>query len=54
MAIAAGFTGTAQRDRLQNGDVIFHHSRFTNHDAGGVIQHDATPDARRRMNIHGE
>ena len=51
MAIAAGFTGTAQRNGLQDRHVIFDHRRFTNNNAGGVIEHDPAANFRRRVNI---
>ncbi len=54
MAIAAGFPGTAQGNRLQDRDVVFNHRRFTDHNPGGVVEHDAAADLRRRVNIHAE
>jgi hypothetical protein len=54
VTVAAGFTGTAQGDRLQDRDVVLHHRRFTDHDAGGVVEHDAAADGRRRVDVHAE
>ena len=52
MAIARLFTGTAEGNVLQNRHIIFHHRGFPDHNAGGVVEHDAVADARRRMDIH--
>lgn len=41
-------------DRLQDRDVVLHHRRFTDHDAGGVVEHDAAADGRRRVDVHAE
>ena len=54
VTVAAGFTGTAEGDRLQDRDVIFNHRRFADHNAGGVVEHDPAADFRRRVDIHLE
>ncbi len=54
MTVAAGFTGPAEGDRLQNRDVIFNHRRFADHNAGGMVEHDPAADFRRRVDIHLE
>ena len=52
MAIAAGFPGTAQGNRLQDRDVVFNHRRFPDNDTGGVVEHDPAANLRRRVNIN--
>ena len=54
MTIAAGFTGPAERDGLQNRDIIFNHCRFTDHNAGCVIEHNPTANFCRRVNVYLE
>jgi hypothetical protein len=39
---------------LQNRHVVFNHRRFTDHNAGGVVEHDPAADLRRRVDIHLE
>lgn len=43
MAIAAGFAGTAQGNRLQDRHVIFNDRRLTDNNPGGMVEHDPRP-----------
>jgi len=39
---------------MQHGDVVFDDSCFTNHQAGGMVNHDPTADDSGRVNINSE
>ena len=47
MAVAAFLAGAAQRDVLHDGDIVFHHRGLADHDAGGMVDHDAAADLAR-------
>ena len=54
MTIALVLAGTPQGHGLQNGDIVAYHGSFTDYQASGVIQHDATAHARRWVNVDRE
>jgi len=54
VAVPVFFTGATQRDGLQNGHAVADHSRFTDDQAGGMVQHDAVTKTRCRVNIDTE
>src|SRR5690606_5016737 len=54
MAVALLVAGPAQRHRLHDGHIVLDHAGFADHDAGGVIEHDALADNAGRVNIHTE
>ena len=41
VTIALYFAGTAKRDPVEHGYVVFHHRRFANDHGSGVIEHDS-------------
>ena len=44
VAVAAGFAGTAEGNGLQDRDIVFHHRRFADDNAGCVVKHNAAAD----------
>ncbi len=54
MAVARFLAGAAERDRMQDRDVVFDDGRFADHDAGCVIEHDSGTDARGRVDVDAE
>ena len=49
----AGFVSCAAlRDRMEHGDILSHHRRFADHDTRGMVDHQATANGGRRVNIH--
>lgn len=55
VANASASATASQRDMVQHGDVVAHHSGLSNDDTGRVIDHDAPPHLRARMDVdlHG-
>ena len=45
------FTAATKCDVVQNGDMIFHHRRLVDDNAGAVIDHHAAADARGGVNV---
>src|SRR5690606_24258462 len=54
MAIAALLAGPSQGHALQDGDIVFNHSGFTDHYAGGMVKHDALADPCSRVHVDPE
>jgi len=54
MAVAGFLAGAAERHRLHHRHSVLDHRRLADHQTGGVVDHDALADARRRVNIHTE
>lgn len=54
MSISPFLTCSAQRDILQKGDIILHHSTFTHHNASTMIEHDFFSQFRGGMDIDSE
>ncbi len=51
VTIAMILAGAAQRHVVQNGDVILDHSGLADHEPGRVVEEDAAPDRRCRMDV---
>src|SRR6266852_6962074 len=45
MAILVLLAGAAQRDAVQDRDIVFDHSGLADHETGGVIEENATADS---------
>ena len=54
MAIPFFLARAAQRDFMQDGDVVPDDGGFPYHETGGVVQQDAAADGGRRMDVHRE
>ena len=54
MPIALLLAGTTQGHLLQDGDVVFHHRGFADDDTGAVVEHDAAPQPRGRVDVDGQ
>lgn len=54
MAIAAGFSCSSQRHRMQQGDVVAHRRRFTDDNRVSMVEHDAFAQLGGRMDIDTE
>ena len=51
VAVAGLLAGAAERDILQNRNIVFDHRRRADDEAGRMIEKHALPYARRRMNV---
>ena len=51
MAVAGFLTGAAERHVVQDRYVVFDQCGLTHHDAGGVVEKNATTDARGGVNV---
>src|ERR1700737_399737 len=51
MAILVLLAGAAQRDAVQDRDVVFDHGGLAAHEAGGVIEEDAAADPGCRIDV---
>src|SRR6266567_565669 len=51
MAVAPILAGAPERDIVENRNIVLDHRGLPDHQAGGVIEEDATADRRRRMDV---
>ena len=51
MAVAGLLAGAAERHAVQDRDVVLDHRGLADHEAGGVVEEDAAPDPRGRMDV---
>ena len=54
MAVALLLAGAAKGDGVEDGDVVLDDGGFANDEAGGVVEENATADARGGMDVHRE
>ena len=54
MTVTMLLTGPAERDVLQDRDIVLDHRGLADDDTRCVVKHDATSDTRRRVNIDTE
>src|SRR5690606_11732690 len=54
VAVTAGLAGSAERDAMQDRDVVLDHRRLADDETGGVVEEDALADARRRVDVGWE
>ena len=51
MPVAALRARAAERDSVQHGDVVAHHRRLADDDAGAVVDEDTLADPGGRMDV---
>src|ERR1700674_4484080 len=51
MAVAGLFPGTAERHAMQHRNVVLDHRSLADHQARGMVEEDAAPDAGIGMNV---
>jgi hypothetical protein len=54
MPVAADLARAAQRDLVQHREVVLDDRGLADDDRGGVVEHDAPPDASARVDVDGE
>ena len=54
MAVAGFLAGAAERDFMEDRDIVLDDRGFTDDEGGGVVEQDAAADARGGMDVHGE
>ena len=51
MPVLVFLAGAAERNAVQDRDVVFNDSGFADHKAGSVIEENAAADFRRRIDV---
>ena len=51
VAVAAGLSGSAKCDTMQDLDIVLDHRRLADDKAGGVVEEDALADTRGRIDV---